>query len=99
MPKKNGWFRENLQKFSLAHWGLFCIFGGTMAGTLSMIQPGKNPGEQAGRSAAVLLFWIIGVVLIVIHFVRRGRSSKETKTPTKKASGKTSVKAKRKPNG
>lgn len=79
MPKNDESFRDRLSKFTLAHWGGLCMFGGGMAGVIGTMQPAKNRAELLGRGVAVAIFWVIGLVLVVLHFVRRGRKKTEKK--------------------
>ena len=70
-------FRERLKQFALWKWGLCCIFSGLMVGMLTMGgRPTHRPNahERAqlyGSLAATSLIIVAGIVLIVIHFVRR----------------------------
>jgi len=71
---------ERIKRFALWQWGLLCIFGGMAGGAVTMamrphsgIRTAEQQGEALGRAAAMLLFVVIGVVLIVVHFVRRKR--------------------------
>ncbi len=71
MQNPNDTPMDRLRKISWLQWGLICIFGGLMAGAIGSMQgPPKNSAEAAGRAAAVGLFIVIGVVLIIVHFLR-----------------------------
>ena len=51
--------------------GFLCILGGAAAQVLG--PPAANQSEALGKGTATLLFFIAGVVLIVMHFVRSKR--------------------------
>ena len=95
MPKNDESFRDRLRKITLVQWGAFCMFSGGFAGVAGMLQPAKNQAELLGRGVAVMLFWVAGIVLVILHFVRRGRNKQTNKRPTSKTTGT----AKRKSNG
>lgn len=95
MSKNDESFSDRLRKFTLAHWGLFCILAAVASGFVSKQIPAKNQAELAGRSAGVFLFVIVGVVLIIVHFVRRGLSGKAKKTVSRKTAGNSKRKPKR----
>ena len=74
-------FKDRLKRIALWQWGLFCIVGGTLPNSVAIIT-GNAPkppltdaqrGEAIGRGLAALVFVIAGVVLIILHFVRRKR--------------------------
>jgi hypothetical protein len=78
MPQKPPSFRERLKRIALWQWGLLTMIGGLLAGGLTAAMPsprGPLTAEQRaaalGRSLVVLFFVVVGVVLIVLHFVRR----------------------------
>jgi polyferredoxin len=79
MAKKSKSPNEGLGKFALWQWGLTCIFGGIVANFVSplvMSTPANTAaarGQAFGRGLATLLAIIAGIVLIVMHFVRRNR--------------------------
>ncbi len=83
MPQNDGPFRDGLQKFTLLQWGVFCIFGGGVGGMLVTSMPANNQAELIGRGAGALLFSVVGVVLVILHFVRRDRSKKTDNTKRK----------------
>jgi hypothetical protein len=67
-----------MKGFTLLHWGGLLILAGALANVVtSMIPP--PPGDQAargfafGRGVTTLAAVVTGVVLIVLHFVRRAR--------------------------
>jgi len=69
---------ERLKRLALWQWGLLVIFAGLMATPLMMVMqsPAGRPAaeqraEALGRGVATLVFVVAGVVLIVLHFVRR----------------------------
>jgi hypothetical protein len=66
------------KKLALWQWGLLAIFGGVAANLMmGMQQSGGSSatarGEALGRGVAALLFIVVGLTLIVIHFIRRKR--------------------------
>jgi hypothetical protein len=62
---------DRLRNLSWLQWGLITIFGGLMSGVIGNLQGAPSSrAEAAGRGAASLLFIVIGVVLIIVHFVR-----------------------------
>jgi hypothetical protein len=73
-----------MKKLPLWQWGLICIGGGVGAAIFSGLlgTPAGNSaeaqGEALGRGIAVALFWIVGIVLIGIHFVRNARARKNS---------------------
>lgn len=94
MPKNDESFRDRLRKFTLLHWGGICMFASGFTGVIMTMQPAKNRAELLGRGIGVALGWVVGIVLVILHFVRRGRS----KTIDKPRKGKSTGSAKRKPN-
>lgn len=57
------------RKLSLGMIGFFCIVAGAAANSI-----GPRPTtseEMLGSGVATLLFWIVGITLIVIHMVRK----------------------------
>jgi lipoprotein signal peptidase len=73
---KSPW--ERIKQFALWQWGLLLIFGGIISNALTMST--RSPGapltadqqaEALGRATAAILFIVAGVVLIIVHFVRR----------------------------
>ena len=81
---------DNLKHTPLWQWGLYCIIGGVGANfVLSTMQPLKGittaaeRGFAFGRGLATFLFVIAGVILIVLHFIKR-RPGSRTKTPKRK---------------
>jgi hypothetical protein len=78
MSKKPESPMERLKKITLWQWGAIVIFAGILTNLLMGLQAttGRSATARArafGRAAATLLFVIVGIVLIVMHFVRRGR--------------------------
>ena len=73
--------KDRLKRLPLWLWGLLCIVGGTLANSVAIItgHAPKPPltdaqrGEAFGRGLATFVFVIVGVVLIILHFVRRKR--------------------------
>jgi len=88
---------DNFKKLTLLQWGLICIAGGLIAGPIAtMVGPApRNSAERMGQAVggafAVLLFVIIGIVLIVMHF--RSGGSKAGGSGTAKSRSKSSSKA------
>lgn len=69
-------FGDRLRKLPLWQWGLLCIFGGLVASMISgWIMPEARgaaaQGQAFGRMAASALFVLIGIGLVIAHFVRR----------------------------
>ena len=76
MIKKPDTPMERLKKLALWQWGLILIGAGVVANVAMGLQasPGDSAaarGQAVGRGIGTLLFVLAGVVLIVIHFVRR----------------------------
>ncbi|MBC7821668.1 MAG: hypothetical protein IAG10_32685 [Planctomycetaceae bacterium] len=80
MPKDNETFRDRMRQITLLQWGAFCMLGGGFAGVMSMMQPAKDRAELLGRGIGAGIFWVAGIVLVILHFVRRGRG-KQTEKP------------------
>ena len=60
-----------MNRLSLRVWGVLCIFGGLMA---KMIGPTpRNRAELLGQSAALMVFFVVGMILIVVDLVRSRR--------------------------
>lgn len=81
MPKTDETFGERFRKITWLQWGLICLAGAGFSQSISLIQgPPANRAEAAGRGAAGLLFVVIGLALIVLHFVRpKGGGKGKTK--------------------
>ncbi len=60
-----------MKKQPLWFWGVLCLLAAGVAGVLGP-RP-NNRAEMLGQATAQLLFLAAGVVLIVLHFLRRGR--------------------------
>ena len=87
MPRSDESFGERLRKIPLWQWGLIVLAGAMLTQAASLAQPpARNAAEAAGRGAAILLFVVVGVVLIVLHFVlpQRGAKAPVDKTPRTK---------------
>ena len=70
--------RDRSKNLSLAQLGLLLIVAGLLAGMILGVQatPGADAaarGAAFGRGLVTLLSVIAGIVLIVMHFVRRKR--------------------------
>ena len=77
MPRDNETARDRLRKITLLQWGLFCLLGAGFAAVAAFgLAPADGGAEAAGRAAGVVVFVVIGLVLIVLHFVRpkKGRA-------------------------
>jgi len=81
MPKTDETFGERFRKITWLQWGLICLMGAGFSQTIGLLQPAANRAEAAGRGAAGLLFVVIGLVLIVLHFVlpKGGKSKARAK--------------------
>jgi hypothetical protein len=78
MNKKPESGMDRLKKIALWQWGLIVVMAGVMSNLLMRMQPpsGNAAAQRAvvlGRGVATLLFLVVGLVLIVLHFVRRNR--------------------------
>jgi hypothetical protein len=76
MTKKSETPLERLKKIALWQWGLILIGAGVAANLVSGLGPPAGGaaaarGQALGRGVATLCFVVAGVVLIVLHFVRR----------------------------
>lgn len=85
MPKKKRKKRkqpetpmERLKAIPLWTWGLICIMGGVFANIsnqfmieMTNMRGAAAQGAKFGGAAAALLFIIVGLVAIVMHFIRR----------------------------
>ncbi len=73
--KKSG--VNNLKKFKLWQWGLIVIFASILSNVILMAIQGPmentaaSRGQAVGRGVAALVGILIGITLIIIHFVRR----------------------------
>lgn len=77
MPRPDETFRDRLRKISLLHWGLISIGASGVSGAaMPVFHPPANSAEAAGRAAAQFLFVAVGIVLIVLHFVKRPKRRK-----------------------
>lgn len=95
MPKNDESFGDRMRQFTLLHWGGLCLLASALTGVvLKTVLPPKNQAEQLGQGVALALISVVGVVLIILHFVRRGRGSKNKTDKPRKAVGS----SKRKPN-
>lgn len=72
---------DRLKKIPLWQWGLIVIFAGVMSNLVMGMMPpsggtsAARRGQEMGRAVASLFFILVGVVLIVMHFVRKKRDS------------------------
>jgi hypothetical protein len=78
MHKKPESGMDRLKKFALWQWGLIVIMAGVISNLLMRLTPpsGDAAAQRAvvlGRGVASLLFLVVGLVLIVLHFARRNR--------------------------
>jgi polyferredoxin len=67
---------QRSKRIPLWQWGLLVIIAGLMANVLMSMLPAPDGaaaarGQAFGRGLATLVAIIAGVVLIVMHFVRR----------------------------
>lgn len=82
---------DNFKKITQIQWGLFCILGGVLAGILgNLVGPTpRNSAEQMGKAlgatAAGGLFVVLGIGLIIAHFLR-GKPAPTSKKSSGKAS-------------
>lgn len=79
-----------MKKQPLWFWGFLCILGGSMTGLINQAMPAlkpKNQAEALGQGVAVALFWMIGLVLIGLHFAGWGKGKgKKSKKKRKRDS-------------
>ena len=74
--KKNETGIDRLKNMPLWQWGLIVIFAGIMSNLVMGMVPASGGssaarrGQEMGRAVASLFFILVGVVLIVMHFVR-----------------------------
>jgi hypothetical protein len=79
MVKKNESGMDRLKAMPLWQWGLLVIVGALVGSALQAHfapvapNPAAARGAALGRVVAALLFIFGGVVMIVVHFARRGR--------------------------
>jgi hypothetical protein len=53
-------------------WGFLCIVGAASSNmVMGMLKPTTDRAEMAGRGFASLLMVVIGIILIIAHFIRR----------------------------
>ena len=71
-----------MKKLPLWFWGLACMFGGIISRLLMQafasrpeMSTAQGKAAAMGRAAAMLMFMLAGVVLIVLHFVLKRRRS------------------------
>lgn len=69
---------ERFKAIPLWTWGLICIMGGVFANISNQfiieaqnMRGAAARGAQLGGAVAALLFIVIGLALIVMHFVRK----------------------------
>ncbi len=89
MPKNEESFRDRMRQFTLLHWGGLCMFASGFTGLIMTMQPAKNRAELLGRGIGVALGWVVGIVLVILHFVRRSRGKKTEKPRKGKVTGST----------
>lgn|GEM_PF-2151235 len=80
MSEKKESLLERMKKLPLGTWGMICIFGGLIANLIGMksietqsLPRSQERAAQIGNAAATILFIIVGVVLIIMHFIRKRR--------------------------
>ena len=80
MSKKPDTLLERMKRLPLWQWGAICIFVSlfTNMSTVLMIQSSnmrraEERAAQLGSACAGGLIMIVGIVLVVMHFVRRKR--------------------------
>lgn len=68
-----------MKKQPLWFWGAMCIMGAGFAGVIPELagMRARTRPEMLGRGLAQLLFVVLGIVLIVMHFVRRGKTTRQ----------------------
>ncbi len=69
---------ERLKSIALWQWGLIIIGAGILSYLVTSLQasPGNSAeaqGQALGRAMASLFFLVVGIVLIIVHFVRGKR--------------------------
>lgn len=68
---------ERLKNMPLWQWGLIVIFAGVVSNVVQGIVPGGNSaydrGREMGRAVGTLFFVVLGIILIILHFVRKRR--------------------------
>ncbi|NND96157.1 MAG: hypothetical protein HKN47_02370 [Pirellulaceae bacterium] len=81
MAKDNDTPMERLKKQPLWFWGFVCIFSGVFSNLLFMMMldgqsmpRAERRAVQFGSGVACMLFIIIGIVLIVMYFIRKKKS-------------------------
>jgi hypothetical protein len=76
MSKKPNSKKDSIRDWPLWMWGCLSIFAGAMSGALnSTARPvtAEDRAQALGAGLATLMFVAGGVVLIILHFVRRRR--------------------------
>lgn len=78
MGKKPDSPLDRFKQVPLWQWGLIAIVAGIAANVVMGLKPppldsAAARGQAFGQGIATLLFVIVGVVLIVLHFIRRNR--------------------------
>ena len=77
MAKKQETGLDRLKKLALWQWGLIVIFSGLLSNVVMGMQASNasssaaRRGAEMGRGVATLFFIVVGVILIVLHFVKR----------------------------
>lgn len=85
MPRSDESFGDRMRKITWLQWGLLCLIGAgfSQVGGLAVQGPAPDRASAAGRAAGGLLFVVVGVFLIILHFVRPKRTAgKSTKADT-----------------
>lgn len=71
--KETGW--DRLRAIALWQWGLLCIVAGGAANAVGAAMQtatgSAGRAEAMGRAVGALLFVVVGVGLIIAHFVRK----------------------------
>jgi hypothetical protein len=69
--------RRRMKDLPLWQWGLICIASGGFVGALNTskilygtMSRSERRAAEIGNASAIGLFLIVGIVLIVMHFVR-----------------------------
>ena len=80
MPRSDESFGDRMRKITWLQWGLLCLLGAGFSQVGSELVQGPAPdrASAAGRAAGGLLFVVVGVVLIVLHFARPKRTTGKT---------------------